>query len=144
MNSLSMFLGGNMRKKKKTDIISLIEETLNEIKDLVIKSGVQEGQFAFALKQAKLADKEYQEIILSWLLTFKNAEYKIVKDTLAQFSGWDNYKLYGINNLPEQALLRKRQKALRLAWHGRPRPKKEKKNEDVQNVQEAGSEQNPS
>lgn len=123
--------------------IEFIKKIHNEMKKIVIDCGIQEPQYNFIIKKIEKESEEYHSELLEWLINFKVNEYYAVDSLLKQFSGWDQLKLQGVNHLPEQVLLRKKQKALREAWHGRPIRKK-KKHGQVRNVQKSNTKQNSS
>ncbi len=122
-------------KKNSPDQNILLNKILNihaSMQKIVIEAGVQPGQYNFAIKNLHKESEEFQKEFFKWLINFYDNEYTIVKNTLDQFSGWDNYKSLNITNMPEQALLKRRQKLLRESWHKRLRPVKHEKLQKLQ------------
>jgi hypothetical protein len=105
-----------------------------EMRELVIESGVQEPKYNFMLKKLDNQSDDYYQILLDWLIHFKDNEYTAARIMWNKMSphGWRNLKsLVGVNDLPEQRILASKFRAVRIAWFNRPRPpKKQIKVED--------------
>lgn len=108
---------------KKT-VLKQILQLHEEMKELVVSSGIQLPQYNFSVKKLEKRSIEYQQKLLEWFKEYRNNEYKKVKDLLDEYSGWEILNLMG-NGFRPQILLRKKQKALRIAWYTWPRPTKE-------------------
>lgn len=122
-----------MKKKFiETTILIKIINLHESMRDIVIDSGIQPGQYNFAIKNLHKESEEFKEQFFKWLIDFHDNEYTVVKNTLNQFSGWNNYKSLNITNMPEQVLLKRRQKFLRESWHKRLRPVKHEKLQKLQ------------
>jgi hypothetical protein len=111
----------------KERIIAIHEE----MKDLIIKSGVQEPKYNFMIKKLENQSDEYCEVLLAWLNDLRINEYKIAKAMWGQLPEhyWQNLNtLITAKNLPEQVALNGKFRHLREKFAKWPRaPKKIKK-----------------
>jgi hypothetical protein len=119
-----------IKKKILSDKMSITEKIIfihEEMKVLVIKAGIQEPKYLFMIKNLEKRSVEYHEILLNWLKSFKDNEFKAVKIIWNQMPDhfWENHKfLFNTENLPEQAILKDKFKSLREAFFKYPRSKK--------------------
>lgn len=119
-------------KKAVLPIKERLLEIHGEMKELIIRAGVQEPKYNFMVKKLDKQSNEYCEILYTWLVRLKDNEYKaasIMWEKLPEHY-WENLRtLITAKNLPEQKALNSKFRSLREVFSNWPRSVKEKSNE---------------
>jgi hypothetical protein len=110
-------------KKKVLSVKERIVTIHQEMREIVLESGVQIPKYDFMIKKLDNQSDDYYQILLDWLIHFKDNEYTEAKIMWNKFSAWNDLKnLIGVHDLPEQKILRSKFKSVRIAFFNWPRP----------------------
>jgi hypothetical protein len=103
--------------------IEAIQKLHKEMKELCLKAGITEKSYKSILRVNKESSEEDLKERREWLTDFYKGPYKGYKTAYEYVAPyvWENYKLTGTRDLPEQIILSRRIQVLRSAWKLRPK-----------------------
>ena len=100
----------------------MIEEMIEVFKTDIQQALIDAEIGDFTIKPSEKASKEILQATRNWMGLFVNDYVKSFNLTYALCPKvqWDNYKLLGLNDLPEILLLKEAKEKLVRAWKSRP------------------------